>query len=266
MDFNLELEQLSQSKKKCLVEVRNVDKKRQEEIEQVTRQINDKYSELSKNMYKELGEHNDRIDAYCKMLESYSYFDERSIGNTIASLMRVFEGVNFIYQDTDYLTKKVQRLVFDIKETKVTKHPRIIVAEEYKAEFYSDDRNSLNSLVKNGKALILVDDAGFLEKGIIFYYANTDSHSLEQTVKFGKFSYVKEFIDSLISYKIERKLKSISSDELAKLERDFIASRLEQIEENYRIIEQNQEEQMRQKLAIERENRQLRLRRILDKK
>lgn len=266
MDFNLELEQLRQNKKQCLVEARSIEEKKQEELKQITRQINDKYSELSKNKYKELEEHNDRIDAYCQLLESYSYFDERTIGNTIASLMRVFEGVNFIYQDTYYFTKKIQQLAFDSEETNIRKHPRIIVEAEYRDEPYSDDRTSLNSLVKNGKALVLVDDADTLGKGVAFYYANTESHSLEQTVKFGKFSYVKEFIDILISYKMENKLKSIPFDEIVKLKRDFIASRLDQIEENYRIIEQQQENQMKQKLSTERENRQLRLRRILNEK
>lgn len=199
------------------------------------------------------------------MIESYSYFDAKVIGNAIASLMRIFEGTNYIYQETEYRTTEVKVFTFDKLETRVKKHPRIVITEDSWRNRYSDCiGENLNSIARSGKAIILNNDMH--EEETQFYHANSGNHTLEQCVKFGRFSYVKDFIDELISYKIERNLKDLSSDEIERLKIDFIASRVEQIEENYRLVAQEQEEQMRQKLASDNEKRQLILKRVLDKK
>lgn len=260
-DFNLELEKLRERKKHCLFDVRSIGERKQGELAQATKQINDKYSKLLENKYKELCELNYRTNDLYKVIEFYSYFDVKEIGDAISSLMSVFEGLRFIYQDTYYLTKQAQRFVFDCDETSVEKHVRIIVAEEYSDESYSDNRTSLNLLIKNEKAFVLDEDTDIIKKEVPFYYLNMNSHSLEQTINFGKFSYVKDFIDILISYKIENKLKNISFDEVVKLETEFIESRLEEIKENNSIMGQQQEKQMQQTYEPEREKRQLMLKR-----
>lgn len=266
MDFNLELEKLREQKRQCSEEARGIEEQKKLELKTIKKQIDEKYSTVKEEKYKELEEHNCRIDAYCQKLETYSRFQGREIGKIIASLVRTFEGTNYVYQGAYYYTTQVNSLAFDEESINVRKHPRIVVSLEYRADSYSEDRNSLDSIVKNGKAIILVDDAETLENGILFYCANTENHSLEQRVNFGRFSYVKEFIDGVISYRLEHDLKTISYDELEKLEVDFIAVRVEQIEENYAKLEQQQETQMKAKLATEKENRQVQLRKILDKK
>lgn len=268
MNFNDELLKLREAKKQCLSEVQYIEDEKHAELEQIEKAKNQvvlKYAELSKAKYRELGDHNSRTDAYCRLIESYSYFDAKNIGNAIASLIRVFEGINYIYQEAEYHTTKVEVLAFDKQETKVTKHPRIVISEDSRHNWYSDDRSeNLNSIVRNGKAISLADDT--TETEIPFYCANTSTHTLEQCVKFGRFSYVKDFIDELISYKIERNLKDLSSDEMESLKIDFISSRVEQIEKNYRLVAQRQEEQMKQRLEADKENRQLLLKRVLDKR
>ncbi len=268
MSFNDELQKLRKVKKQCLVEIQSVEDEKHAELEQIEetkKQVVLKYAELSKSKYQELREHNRRIDIYCRLIEFHSYFDAKEIGSAIASLMRTFEGTNYIYQEAEYHTTEVEVLAFDKQKTKVTKHPRIVIAEDSRRNWYSDYKGeNLNSIVRNGKAIILSDDT--LEREIPFYYANTGTHTLEQRVKFGGFSYVKDFIDKLISYKIEYSLKNLSSDEIERLKIDFISSRVEQIEENYRLVAQQQEKQMKQKLDVDKENRQLILKRVLDKK
>ena len=243
MNFNDELQKLRKVKKYCFLEA--------------DRSIYKRYQELNKQ--------NRIIDEYCRFIESHSYFDVKNIGNAIASLIRTFEGANYIYQEAEYHTTEVGTLAFDKHETKVTKHIKIVVSEDSRHNWYSDDRSeNLNSIVRNGLAIILTCDTTEIE--MPFYRTNTNNHTLEQCVKFGRFSYVKDFIDELISYKIEHNLKNIPADEIERLKIDFISSRVEQIEENYRLVTQHQEEQMKQKLDADNEHRQLLLKRILDKK
>ena len=268
MNFNNELQKLREVKKQCLSEIQSVEDEKHaklERIEEAKKQAVLKYDELSTSKYQELSEHNRRTDTYCRLIKSYSYFDVKKIGNAIASLMKTFEGTNYIYQEAEYHTTEVEVLVFDKQETKVTKHSRIVIAEDSSRNWYSDDKGeNLNSIVRNGKAIILSDD--MLEREIPFYCANTVTHTLEQRVQFGRFSYVKDFIDELISYKMEHSLKDLPPEEIERLKIDFISSRVKQIEENYRLVAQQQEEEMKQKLDADKENRQLLLKRVLDKK
>ena len=150
-------------------------------------------------------------------------------------------------------------------DTTVRKHTRIVVQDDVKQSTYVDDKkgSGLDSLAKSGKAIILVENADTLDRGILFYKANPATHSLDQCVDFGKFSYVKEFVDSLIDYKRTNGIYTISSDEVEKLELDFILERVDQIQENYKAVDQRQEEEMRQKLAADREERQKRLDKVL---
>lgn len=226
-------------------------------------QIVKKYEELSKNKCQKLNEYNDKIDACCQNISEYFYFSIQDLGNILVSLISTFEGTNYIYQDTYYFKKEVKRLAFDTEETMRRTRLRIIVAEEYKSNLCSDDM--VHSLVENGKAIVL-SDTETVDDQISFYAVASCNHSLEQCIEFGRFSYVKDFIDGLILYKIAKKSKVISYEELKSIELDYIASHAEQIEENYRLIGKQREEQMQQKLDVESKKRQLLLKGILDRK
>lgn len=68
-------------------------------------------------------------------------------------------------------------------------------------------------------------------------------HRVNQNISFGAFPYVKEFIDGVIQYKMNNKeQKYISTEELKKLEIEFIKSRLEQIKKNYQFTDDRRTE------------------------
>lgn len=207
MDFNEELGKLRDQKRQCSEEARSIEEQKEQELETIKKQIDEKYSAVKVAKNKELEEHNGKIDDYCKKLETYSRFQGREIGKIIASLVRIFEGTNYVYNGAYYYTTQAQNLGGNEITVNVRKHPRIVVSIEYRADSYSDDSNSLDSIVKKGKALVLVDDADVLGDGILFYRVNPENRSLDQYVNFGIFSYVKEFIDGVISYRVDHDLK-----------------------------------------------------------
>lgn len=261
MDFYNELDKLRKKKKQCLYEVRSLDEQKEKELEIEKKRILHKYSELNKIKNEELARHYENIDSYCQMVASYSVFSGREIGNILACLVRNFEGFNYIYQNTAFGKKESQQLAFDSEETTIDTRLRMIVAEEEKSHFYSNE--NVDRLVESNKAIVLSTTK---DSEIPFYKVHMGSHSLNLCVKFGKFTYLKEFIDEVISYRIENKLESISYDMLEAMAIDFIVSHLDNIEENYRLIEKNREEQMKQQLLKEKEDRQARLQRMLKKK
>ena len=268
MSFNEGLQRLRDAKKLCLFEAQSIENERDTVLEQIEEERKSailRYAELRKAKYQELREHNSEIDKYCGWIEYYSYFDINIIGKAIASLIRTFEGTNYIYQEAEYHTTEMDTLASETQRIRVIKHPRIVVSEDSMHDSYYDYKGeTLNSLLKNGLAVVLADDETMSE--IPFYCANTSTHTLEQRVKFGRFSYVKDFIDELISYKMALGQKDISAGEIERLKIEFISHRVEQIQQNYTLVAQQQEEKMRQKLTTDSENRQLLLRRILEKK
>ncbi len=83
MDFNEELQKLRKAKKQCISEIKSIEDEKQTELEQIDeakKQVILKYAELSKAKYQELNIQNSKIDAYCKLIVSHSYFNAKSIG------------------------------------------------------------------------------------------------------------------------------------------------------------------------------------------
>ncbi len=217
MNFNEELEKLMQTKIQLISKLKSIE------------------TELKNSKEQEILQHNDKMDTYHKLVESYSCFDSKKIGNIIASLVTAFEGKEYIYQECLCCPHFDQHYYI-----------RIIIDKENKRDYYG-------SIIGGGKVICLssckVDPNSALswssvETQIPFYRANTTTHFLDTCVKFDDFYYVKNFIDELISYKLEHNLKEISSKELRKLIGNFISSRIGQIEllkENRLLIQQQED-------------------------
>lgn len=220
MDFNEELIALMQTKIQYYTELKNAEDENQ-----------------SYEMRQRLLQHNDTMDAYHKLVESYSAFDSKKIGKALANLITEFEDTKYVYQEA---------LCYRYS---TTYHVRIIIAEENKCPYYYGD---LISALVRGKAIVLescsIDPNSSLSwhsigTQIPFYRANITTHFLDTCVRYDNFYYVKDFIDELISYKMEHDLKDISSEELRELLIRFILSRIDQSERRNknRLLTQQQE-------------------------
>lgn len=201
MDFNDKIEELKSLKNECIRQkgdLRNID------------------SELTE---------------YYQTIAHYSVFDSKQVGDVLAELVSAFEGEDFVYQDIYYGKK------YPASEVMTTKyHARAILAEEEKGMFYTSERDErLDRLEKAGKALIIERDITTDKQNISFYLAKDDQTLDFALTNYYRFFYVKEFIDSVISVRMECQLETISFNELEKLKDLFIASRIEQIKEHYRL-------------------------------
>lgn len=264
MGFNDELRQLINNQGQCLSKLKKLEAQKQNELVIAYKQITEKYSMLSSDEYQKLSVYDNMLNSYCDIVAQYSYFNVHDIGRIIASLVRVFEGVSYIYQSTYYSDDRDDQLLSDdIDDNEINGRLRIVLAEEDRADSYSDEM--VQSLVKNGKAIVL--NSIDTDNGEIpFYRSIPGIHFFGECVCYGGFGYVKEFIDELISYKIENKLETMSFKEMESIKVDFIVARVEQIEENYRVVDERQEEQMKCRLNEEKIGRQLTLEKIKNKR
>lgn len=127
--------------------------------------------------------YNDKIDLYRQLVSDYSIFNVRDIGNVIASLIRTFEGINYIYYETQCETKKYKFLLPTLNKDvpTVVRFIKKIVT----------DKNNLNTYEKE---LVLSNTEKPIEK-IQFYKVNKNQHVLESCMNYKEFDYVQKFID-----------------------------------------------------------------------
>ena len=232
MDFKNKISELKSIQKQCEKDGESINSKIQNELTIVQNQIVTKYDDDIKESYKKLQNVDSELANLYRLVELCSVFDEKVITKVISELVSSFEGVEYIYQYTRNYTK------VNINSSKylVDKRPKIIISQNHKRDFYCNDTNAdLSELVKCGHALILVDDAIGLQHVIQFYRFNECKMDIKSLVDFGKFEYVKEFIDSLISYKIEKKMVSVSNETINMLKLKFICFKSNEIRKKYEL-------------------------------
>lgn len=154
-----------------------------------------------------------------KKIEDYSSFDLVMIGEVLAKITSHYENESYSYQQTYYFCKD-NRVGGGII---VVEHPAIIIDDSVKRRFYSFNTDDLDKLKNDGKALILIDNLkNNSVDSIKFYYFNDKTNELKLNVNFGKFKYLKEFINKLIIYKLKNNINDISNEELENIMNDFI--------------------------------------------
>ena len=174
-----------------------------------------------------------KVDDFCKMVEHYSHFDSKEIGEVLAEILSALKGEEYIYQTTSRYTSKAGG---DSKRIPLVIPYRIIIEKRLAHDSYLDDNISLDGLIKSNMALTLGD--GSEERQICFYSASEEEHNLIplielKTVPFLKgrllivdgYAIITEFIDMLIEYKITNKLERIPLDKMTELKKGFIKSK-----------------------------------------
>lgn len=176
-----------------------------------------------------------KVDSFCKLVEHYSGFDSKKIGEVLAEILSTLKGQEYIYQETLRYTSKVDE---NGKRVPLVIPYRIIIEKKLAHDSYLNDNISLDDLVNGNMALLLDKGLPFSERQIHFYCANEKEHDLNALIKFKMPSFFKdrllivdgyvivaEFIDFLIEYKITNKIESIPLEKLNELKEGFIKSK-----------------------------------------
>lgn len=230
-------------------------RKMNEELEQATQRIRLSYQEkinTSKNNCQSLKK---ELANYKKLLEKYSTFDSKMIGNIIAQLVSIIEGEEYSYQEATHKTYKYESTVFGSESFRTNKKLLMIVKgnEKYASYYdYNEQNNVVYKLVKSGQAIVLSESEFDYDKKIVLYTCNEGS--VESLIDFNKLSYVKEFVNLVIQYRYEKHLENISEKELLNIVSQFILSKKELIEENYKKRAIEKQEQLIQKFIKVQEN------------
>ena len=137
----------------------------------------------------------------------------------------------------------------------------VVLREKAQPAWYGE--RYINSLVKHGHALVLAGAPTFNSHLDIYFYAADESHTINQNIGFWVFPYVKEFMDGIISYKIENNREYISTEELEKFKIAFIKSILDQIVRQHQFTDERRRLECMYLLEYDKRVRERQLQKLL---
>lgn len=183
------------------------------------------------------------IQDYAKVVQKCSHLDV-GIFNIITELISVYEGEPYVLRNIDVHRDKTSPSRVFLTSMIMPKS----TYEKIKNPHYMRERY-FHHLLKNGYAINPYSD---VEKEIIlgpyaFSFYEVDSMGrLNPTFSYKGFPYVKEFIDFLIDYKMEKNQLRLTLREMNQLKDEFIRRNQEDIKKNY---QQKQERKIQQATA-----------------
>lgn len=256
MSFSENLEKVKKKKEEIKTRKSWLSTDRENLIDSVITEINEKYHQKEALLDKKLKECNEAIQEHYKLIEKYSIFDEQEISKIFQELITIFEGEDYIRQ-----TNTVCSSQYSYRYN----YANIIINKDEANDSLVYSKEDLNILAKQGKALIIKYNSSKKENSSIKFYELNKKGDLKQLFKFGKFKYLKDFIDLVISYRIDNDIENISEDELQLLMKEFISTHISEIEENYIKRSQEERQQMEEIIEDNNQERQKRLTKILKK-
>ena len=154
-----------------------------------------------------------------KKIEDYSSFDLVMIGEALSKIINYYENETYSYQQTHYFCIDYAvggGMIF-------VAHPALIINDSVKRRFYSFKTDDLDTLIQEGNGVILIDDLKNSEVDSINIYSfNDKTNELKLNVLFGRFKYLKDFINKVIVYKLKNNITDISNEELESIMYEFI--------------------------------------------
>lgn len=256
MNFNEILKDLRDEKRVILSEKQYIENKEQEELEQSKKLIQEKYSEDKKILDKSLNENYEKIEEQCKLIEEYSKFYSREIITILDDIIRIYEGERYSFQNTYYHIDPKRSILIE-------KIAIFVKKDKEKVNGYS--YQYFKSLLKHGNVLVLAYDNDFFTNKEIKFYVDDGKHNIKQTIRYGKFQYIKDFIDYVINYRIKNNIEDISFETLNELKLNFIESKVDEIYLYYDNLYKADEEKYKERLEKDKQHREKQLKKIKKK-
>lgn len=213
-------------------ERRELEIKRKEEINETVKKIEIEYQTKLTGKQREINSQKKQLENQEELLKIYSTFDSEVIGSILEQLVSIIENEKYTFQKATHKTFASNFGPYGYEHYSTSKKVLMIVKGQEKEGLYEDrnhQENELENLVSNHQAILLSDNQD--DSKSITFYKHKGSNIVLQ-IKYGKFTYVKEFIEFIIQHRFTNDLKEISQKELLSLMKDFICTHKNLIEEN----------------------------------
>ena len=212
--------------KEIEIEIKECDRKKEKIVE--------KYNNLKDPIKDKIKESEKKVKEYINQLQLFSTFDSKTIGNILQELISLFELEEYCYQETTFKTIKHYDPFFNREAEEIDTNIKMIVKKDSQKNKY-ECYNDLDYLVNNDQAIILNKKENKVTPKITFYSSNKINTNIEDNVQYGKFNYVKIFMDMVINFRANNNLNEINERELKTLLSDFLIKNKDLIQNNHQL-------------------------------
>lgn len=212
------------------IEIKKNREKMKEELEINKVKIEEEYKEKEKPIFEDLKLLHGEIDACLNKYIKCATFGAYELGSVLEKMMTAFEGEEYCYQEADYYIEKIG----DLGVVKVKKKVRLVVKQNKKRFDYKQGWSNCGQivdLVNDGYMIVLEESKNDLNYNMALY--EKDYNKIYDKVNYGKFDYVKEFIQIIIDYRYKNNLVNIDYNDMEKLLCEYALSKKEITESNY---------------------------------
>lgn len=245
----------------CQQKQEKLDLNQIQKLKELEETLREKYRSSKELIAKEMNRLNKGVETYSQKIKTFSTFPISMIGEIFADLLTTYEGEPYCLQKTKYRTKKIENCVFDRVEVDVIKNIAMIIKEEDMEPEYRYSFHNPALFAHNGEIIVLdeCEKEDTLGDEICFYEFNSSTNQLSSHVRFGRFDYVKEFIDFVIDFRIKNNQLDIDVEEMQGLLKQFFNQKKEEIKANYQLRLAEKKEQSSQQYEEERRHFQKQL-------
>ncbi len=222
MNFNKRIDELNMMRQEYLNIKDKIDYDIEIEIQALRQKLTLQYKDEKEINNKKIEDIEREIKEYYKSIERYSLFEPSEIGGILSSLVSVFEGTDFVYKIVP---------IYKDNKFEISKPVKLIVSKKHEKDYYLS--KDIVDLINKGKAIILDENQSV--NGIYFYHFDENENTLKPSINLHKFPSIQEFIDKIISYKMDKKISKIPLDTLEIFKLKFISSKTNNIKINYEL-------------------------------
>ena len=210
--------------------------KRKKEIEEATEKIIKSYSQKLTQNNEDITSTKKELNDFEKLFAKYSTFNIDLVGKALQQLISIVESEEYLYKQVTHKFKKRVHGVMDSWDEDIQTKARIIVRKDKLMNCYdSSDKgeSKINELVKNGDVLLLSEqDINTRNNKKITFYTSQDGQILCH-VDYGRFGYIKEFIDSIVQYRFQNNMIEFTEKDMLSFMQNFVIGHKDIIMENY---------------------------------
>lgn len=259
MDYNSRLKELRSGKNQTVDEIKTLDRLNEEELEKTKLLIEEKYSKLKEKPLNEFDKKVEDIHNYCELIEEKSTMSGKII-DIIAELITIFEGEIYSLKKLRY--HKNNELPSAVWETHIIM-PNDVFDKIQNPDYISE--RYYHHLLKNNIGIVIEEWSPMYRLDDFSFYKYDKMGRLIPQISFKKFPYIKQFVDYIINYRIENNIEELSTDEMEKLKEDFILLNVDNINDNYKLKQEQIIEEKTKEINAEYEHKQKVLKRIVRK-
>lgn len=239
--FDLFLEQQEEYQKSLKKQEKTL-KDKSNTIELAIKQINQEYEDQEKYDATQVNNNSELLNKYASYIKMYSTFNGKLIGNILAYLVKVFDGIDLVYESGNHIYYVIEGGWWGAYEREIFNTLKMLVKkEDLNPKHEYTDRNGkdyIKKLESSSRAIIIEDatpisrfELNIDEEDIMFY--SIENGKIFFTSSFDNYSYLKDFIDLVINYRFSNKKEAIKKEELMQLLKEFISANRDIIDQKH---------------------------------